>query len=89
MKKPADPITLYKAGHEPVRVWAIDSPGWIANGWSPEEPTAIPPEPEPAKTADEAQTVPPELTQGSQEEAPPPPAKTSSKKTTSRKPDGQ
>lgn len=53
-----DPITLYKEGEQPRRVWAVDAPGWLTLGWSETEPgqaisAAIPPEPSPEPPADQ------------------------------------
>lgn len=29
-----DPAVLYKQGENPVKVYRIDMPGWLAQGWS-------------------------------------------------------
>jgi hypothetical protein len=36
-----EPFLIYKAGKNPVRVYAVDLPGWKANGWSMDENSAI------------------------------------------------
>lgn len=73
-----DLITLYKAGEQPRRIWAIDVPAWEGLGWSrtePQEAPAAEPVEESEATQETTSTVveestPPELTGEGEQPAP-------------------
>lgn len=51
-----EPVTVYKAGHQPCRVWSVDLGGFLKTGWTlepePETPSETLPETPPETVSD-------------------------------------